>query len=234
MSSSTDVLTSLSLTKKGALMVGTLLSMARIFVSTSWRVVLSTSSRVFTRHWRCITMTRWTSWWRQIPVLRHLSGWVNWTNKINPSINCITWPIDRSYLYAKSLNPPFPSSHSLYPVSRELCAMLGKTTRTWLDLWRALVCHCHSCNTCTCSSGAHAKWVVTITQHCVSIGTIANLLSSILTILLTRPNNDTVLCYSNDPFLTVYSYMNVHLALGNKSLLFTYGHVYVCMIIICM
>ncbi len=34
--------------------------------------------------------------------------------------------------------------------------------------------------------------------------TIANLLSSILTILLTCPNNDTVLCYSNDSFLTVY------------------------------
>ncbi len=30
-----------------------------------------------------------------------------------------------------------------------------------------------------------------------------NLLSSILTILLTCPNNDTLLCYSNDPFLTV-------------------------------
>ncbi len=43
------------------------------------------------------------------------------------------------------------------------------------------------------------------TQRCVSIGTIANLLSSILTILLTCPNNDTVLCYSNDPFLTVHS-----------------------------
>ncbi len=33
---------------------------------------------------------------------------------------------------------------------------------------------------------------------------MANLLSSILTILLTCPNNDTVVCYSNDPFLTVY------------------------------
>ncbi len=30
------------------------------------------------------------------------------------------------------------------------------------------------------------------------------LLSRILTILLTCPNNDTVLCYSNDPFLTVF------------------------------
>ncbi len=36
---------------------------------------------------------------------------------------------------------------------------------------------------------------------------IANLLSSILTILLTCPNNDTLLCYSNDPLLTVYSLM---------------------------
>ncbi len=41
--------------------------------------------------------------------------------------------------------------------------------------------------------------------YIVSIGTIANLLSSILTILLTCPNNDTLLCYSNDPLLTVYS-----------------------------
>ncbi len=32
---------------------------------------------------------------------------------------------------------------------------------------------------------------------------IVNLLSSILTILLTCPNNDTLLCYSNDPFLTM-------------------------------
>ncbi len=31
-----------------------------------------------------------------------------------------------------------------------------------------------------------------------------SLLSSILTILLTCPNNETLLCYSNDPFLTVY------------------------------
>ncbi len=49
------------------------------------------------------------------------------------------------------------------------------------------------------------KWVVTVAQRCVSIGTIVNLLSSILTILLTCPNNDTVLCYSNDPFLTVHA-----------------------------
>ncbi len=47
------------------------------------------------------------------------------------------------------------------------------------------------------------KWVVTVAQRCVSIGTNANLLSSILTISLTCPNNDTVFCYSNDPFLTV-------------------------------
>ncbi len=47
------------------------------------------------------------------------------------------------------------------------------------------------------------KWIVTGAQPCVSIGTTANLLSSMLTILLTCPNNDTVLCYSNDPFLTV-------------------------------
>ncbi len=31
-----------------------------------------------------------------------------------------------------------------------------------------------------------------------------NLLSSILTILLTCPNSDTLVCYSNEPFLTVY------------------------------
>ncbi len=30
-----------------------------------------------------------------------------------------------------------------------------------------------------------------------------SLLSSILSILLTCPNSDTLLCYSNDPFLTV-------------------------------
>ncbi len=31
-----------------------------------------------------------------------------------------------------------------------------------------------------------------------------NLLSSILAILLTCPNSDTLLCYSNDPFSTMY------------------------------
>ncbi len=36
------------------------------------------------------------------------------------------------------------------------------------------------------------------------LGQSLNLLSSILTILLTCPNSDTLLCYSNDPFLTVY------------------------------
>ncbi len=41
-------------------------------------------------------------------------------------------------------------------------------------------------------------------QHCVSIGKFLNLLSSILTNLLTCPNNNTLLCYSNKPFLTVY------------------------------
>ncbi len=50
------------------------------------------------------------------------------------------------------------------------------------------------------------KWVVTVAQRSVSNGTIANLLSSILTILLTCPNNDTLLCYSNDPLLTSGQY----------------------------
>ncbi len=35
------------------------------------------------------------------------------------------------------------------------------------------------------------------------LGQSLNLLSSILTILLTCPNSDTLVCYSNDPFLTV-------------------------------
>ncbi len=38
------------------------------------------------------------------------------------------------------------------------------------------------------------------TTMCQSV----NLLSCILTILLTCPNNNTLLCYSNEPFLTVY------------------------------
>ncbi len=39
------------------------------------------------------------------------------------------------------------------------------------------------------------------------LGQSLNLLSSILTIsiLLTRPNNNILLCYSNEPFLTVYT-----------------------------
>ncbi len=36
------------------------------------------------------------------------------------------------------------------------------------------------------------------------LGQLLSLLSSILTILLTCPNGDTLLCYSNKPFLTVY------------------------------
>ncbi len=48
------------------------------------------------------------------------------------------------------------------------------------------------------------KGIVTVAQRCVSIGTIANLLSSIVTILLTCPNIGTLLCYSNDPFVTVF------------------------------
>ncbi len=35
------------------------------------------------------------------------------------------------------------------------------------------------------------------------LGYSLNLLSSLLTILLTCPNSDTLLCYSNEPFLTV-------------------------------
>ncbi len=53
-------------------------------------------------------------------------------------------------------------------------------------------------------AGKELKWVVTVAQPCVNIGKIANLLSSILTILLTCPDNNTLLCYSNDPLLTVY------------------------------
>ncbi len=45
--------------------------------------------------------------------------------------------------------------------------------------------------------------VVIVAQQCVSIGQSLNLLSSILTILLTCPNNNTLLRYSNEPFLTV-------------------------------
>ncbi len=36
------------------------------------------------------------------------------------------------------------------------------------------------------------------------LGQSLNLLSSILAILLTCRNSDTLLCYSNDPFFTVY------------------------------
>ncbi len=39
------------------------------------------------------------------------------------------------------------------------------------------------------------------------LGQSLNLLSSILTILLTCPNSDALVCYSNDPFLTVQSPM---------------------------
>ncbi len=41
------------------------------------------------------------------------------------------------------------------------------------------------------------------------LGQSTNVLSSILTILLTCPNNNTLLCYSNDPFLTVYEFITL-------------------------
>ncbi len=37
-----------------------------------------------------------------------------------------------------------------------------------------------------------------------------NLLRSILTILLTCPNSNTLLCYSNDPFLAVYTSLSAY------------------------
>ncbi len=40
-----------------------------------------------------------------------------------------------------------------------------------------------------------------------ALGQLLNLLSSILTILLTCPNNNTLLCYSNEPFLTVQTFL---------------------------
>ncbi len=40
---------------------------------------------------------------------------------------------------------------------------------------------------------------------------LLSLLSSILIILLKRPNSDTVLCYSNEPFLTVYNCISLDL-----------------------
>ncbi len=41
------------------------------------------------------------------------------------------------------------------------------------------------------------------------LGQSLNLLSSILTILLTCPNNNTLLCYSNEPLLTVYFHTQI-------------------------
>ncbi len=58
--------------------------------------------------------------------------------------------------------------------------------------------HDHTQSTCT-------AWVVTgssTTMYVSVLGQSLNLLSSILTILLTCPNSDTLLCYNNDPFLT--------------------------------
>ncbi len=54
-------------------------------------------------------------------------------------------------------------------------------------------CQCHVC-----------VWgLVTVTQRLLR--QLLSLLSSILTILLTCPNSDSMLCYTNDPFLTVYA-----------------------------
>ncbi len=49
------------------------------------------------------------------------------------------------------------------------------------------------------------------------LGQSLNLLNSILTILLTCPNNNTLLCYSNEPFLTVWA---LTLAMYEHSLAF--------------
>ncbi len=51
------------------------------------------------------------------------------------------------------------------------------------------------------------------------LGQMLNLLRSILTILLTCPNNDTLVCYSNNPFLTVYGQ---HQYLSKESVKYAY------------
>ncbi len=52
------------------------------------------------------------------------------------------------------------------------------------------------------------KWVVADVSE---LGQSLNLLSSILIMLLTCPDSDTLLCYNNSPFLTEYSfYSSVH------------------------
>ncbi len=51
------------------------------------------------------------------------------------------------------------------------------------------------------------KWLalifITEAQQCVVLGQLLSLLSCILSILLTCPKSDTLLCYSNNPLLTV-------------------------------
>ncbi len=52
-----------------------------------------------------------------------------------------------------------------------------------------------------------------------------NLLSSILTILLTYPNSDTLLCYSDNQFFTVYTvvlHFRINLLSSLLTILLTY------------
>ncbi len=68
----------------------------------------------------------------------------------------------------------------------------------------ASLCYCNYPFLTVLDSNAVCKMgIVTVAQRCVSIGRSLNLLSSLLTILLTCLNGNTLLCYSNDPFLTL-------------------------------
>ncbi len=71
------------------------------------------------------------------------------------------------------------------------------------------ILHCHRIlflgSHCTCTLGFSVKMGCYSKHSDVSVlGQSLTLLSSILTILLTCPNySDTLMCYSNDPFLTM-------------------------------
>ncbi len=87
------------------------------------------------------------------------------------------------------------------------CELGGRCRASDTDYW----CECRAGYSGISCNSSKLFWVLIALLKMGSyssvmmsiLGQSLNLLSSILTILLTCPNSDTLVCYSNDPFLTV-------------------------------
>ncbi len=164
-------------------------------------------------------LTRSISCWRFWIV----AGWSSWLRQKVSSIKIIAYEVAVFYLTYTTLCMCRTRGNGLHSLATSLCTNAQWNTRACILPVSTNSTRCNKININYCVSViskhraihvcivavSYIQWIVTVAQQCVSIGTIANLLSSILTILLTCPNNDTVLCYSNDRFWTVYVICNI-------------------------